>query len=110
METEGGETTTAVKGAEGEQMRAVLCEKLGGPEELVLRDIDSPAPGHGEVKVALQARGVSYVDVLQIAGQYQIKRDLPFIPGSEAAGIVVETGAGVQTVQSGDRVLTPGGF
>jgi NADPH2:quinone reductase len=58
----------------------------------------------------LQARGVSYVDVLQIAGQYQIKRDLPFIPGSEAAGIVVETGAGVKTVQPGDRVLTPGGF
>ena len=91
-------------------MRAVLCEKLGGPEELVLRDIDNPTPGNGEVKVALHARGVSYVDVLQIAGQYQIKRDLPFIPGSEAAGIVIETGAEVNTVQPGDRVLTPGGF
>ena len=52
-------------------MKAVFCEKLGGPDDLVLREIDSPAPGVGEVKVALKARGVSYVDVLVIAGQYQ---------------------------------------
>jgi len=49
-------------------MKAVLCEELGGPEKLVVRDIESPAPGEGEVKVALKARGVSYVDVLQVAG------------------------------------------
>ena len=43
--------------------------------------------------MALRARGVSYVDVLMIAGQYQVKRDLPFIPGGEAAGVVIEIGA-----------------
>src|SRR5215467_4412756 len=91
-------------------MKAVFCEKLGSPDDLVLRDIASPTSGPGEVKVALRARGVSYVDVLMIAGQYQVKRDLPFIPGSEAAGVVIETGAGVEHVKPGDHVLAPGGF
>ena len=91
-------------------MRAIVCEKLGDPEHLVLRDVASPSPGPGEVKVALRARGVSFVDVLVIAGQYQTKREVPFIPGGEAAGVVVEVGAGVQHVAPGDRVLAPGGY
>src|SRR5215468_11601400 len=91
-------------------MKAVLCEKLGSPDDLVLRDIASPTSGPGEVKVALRARGVSYVDVLMIAGQYQVKRDLPFIPGSEAAGIVLETGPDVEHVRPGARVMVSGGF
>jgi NADPH2:quinone reductase len=91
-------------------MKAVFCERLGNPDDLVLREIASPAPGMGEVKVALKARGVSFVDVLMIAGQYQVKRELPFIPGSEAAGIVVETGSDVASVKPGDRVLVPAGF
>jgi NADPH2:quinone reductase len=91
-------------------MKAVFCEQLGAPETLVVREVQSPTPGAGEVKVGLRARGVSYVDVLQIAGQYQVKRNLPFIPGSEAAGVVLETGPGVETVHPGDHVLVPGGF
>jgi NADPH:quinone reductase len=91
-------------------MKAVFCEKLGGPDDLVLREVVSPAPGAGEVKVALRACGVSFVDVLQIAGQYQVKRAVPFIPGSEAAGVVVETGPGVDTLYPGDPVLVPAGF
>jgi NADPH2:quinone reductase len=91
-------------------MKAVFCAKLGSPDDLVLREVASPVPGAGEVKVALRARGVSFVDVLLIAGQYQVKRDVPFIPGSEAAGVVVETGPGVDTVSPGDRVLVPAGF
>ena len=91
-------------------MRAIVCEKLGDPEHLVLREVPSPTPGPGEVKVALKARGVSFVDVLVIAGQYQTKREVPFIPGGEAAGVVVEIGSGVQNVAAGDRVLTPGGY
>jgi NADPH:quinone reductase len=91
-------------------MRAIVCERLGGPEHLVLREMPSPTPGPGEVKVALRARGVSFVDVLVIAGQYQTKREVPFIPGGEAAGVVVETGSGVQGVAAGDRVLVPGGY
>src|SRR5262250_3785185 len=91
-------------------MRAIVCEELGGPERLVLREVPSPKAGPGQVKVALRARGVSFVDVLMIAGQYQVKRALPFIPGSEAAGVVLEVGAGVEGVKPGDRVLAPGGF
>ena len=63
-------------------MRAIFCERFGGPEHLVLREVPSPTPGPGEVKVALRARGVSFVDVLVIAGQYQTKREVPFIPGA----------------------------
>jgi NADPH2:quinone reductase len=91
-------------------MQAVFCEKLGGPEHLVVREVASPVPGPGEVKVGLRARGVSYVDVLVIAGQYQTKREPPFIPGGEAAGVVLETGPGVDHIGVGDRVLVPGGF
>ncbi|HEY7494313.1 MAG TPA: NADPH:quinone oxidoreductase family protein [Candidatus Tectomicrobia bacterium] len=91
-------------------MQAVFCETLGGPENLRLREVAIAPPGPGEVRVALRACGVSYVDVLMIAGQYQVKRDLPFIPGSEAAGVVVETGPGVEQVKPGDRVLVPGGY
>src|SRR5262250_548640 len=91
-------------------MRAIVCEELGGPERLVLREVPSPTAGPGQVKVALRARGVSFVDLLMIAGQYQVKRELPFIPGSEAAGVVLEAGAEVEHVKPGDRVLVPGGF
>jgi NADPH2:quinone reductase len=91
-------------------MRAIVCERLGDPEHLVLREVPSPTPGPGEVKVALRARGVSFVDVLVIAGQYQTKREVPFIPGGEAAGVVVEVGSEVQHVVPGDRVLVPGGW
>lgn len=91
-------------------MKAVFCEKLGSPDDLVIREVESPKPADGEVKVTLKARGASYVDVLLIAGQYQVKRQLPFIPGSEAAGIVTEVGSGVEHVAPGDRVLVPAGF
>jgi NADPH2:quinone reductase len=91
-------------------MKAIFCEQLGGPEQLVLREVDSPTPGPGEVRVKLRARGVSFVDLLMVAGQYQVKRELPFIPGSEAAGVVLETGPGVTSVAAGDRVLAPGGY
>lgn len=91
-------------------MKAIFCEKLGGPDDLVLREVASPTPKAGEVKVALRARGVSYVDVLVIAGQYQTKQEVPFIPGGEATGVVMEVGEGVDTLQPGDRVLVPGGY
>lgn len=91
-------------------MKAVVCEHLGSPDELVVRDLSLSAPGAGEIKVSLRARGVSYVDVLQIAGQYQVKKEVPFIPGSEATGVVIEVGPQVETLKPGDRVLVSGGF
>lgn len=91
-------------------MRAIFCETLGTPDNLVLREVAAPEPGPGEVKVVLQARGVSFVDVLMIAGQYQVKRPVPFIPGSEAAGVIEAVGPDVTTCKPGDRVLVSAGF
>ena len=91
-------------------MKAVFCEKLGGPDDLVVREVaDAPSPGPGEVRVALAARGVSFVDLLTISGGYQVKPDLPFIVGGEGAGRVAEVGEGVTGLQAGDAVLTDGG-
>jgi len=91
-------------------MKAVFCEKLGGPDDLVVRDIAPPGPpGPGEVKVALRARGVAFTDVLMVAGEYQVKPPLPFIVGGEGAGTVLEVGAGVADIRVGDRVIAPGG-
>ena len=95
-------------------MRAIVCEKLGAPEVLVLRDLpDPPEPGAGEIKVALAARGVQYVDVLMVAGEYQTKPPLPFIPGGEGAGEVMAVGPDVTDFAVGDKVMTrhsPGSF
>ena len=91
-------------------MKAIYCESHGEPRDLVLREIDPPGPpGDGEVTVAIRARGVSFVDVLQISGEYQVLPDLPFIPGSEAAGEVIAVGANVEGVAVGDRVLLNAG-
>jgi len=91
-------------------MKAVFCEKLGGPDDLVLRDIpEPPAPGEGQVKVAIEARGVAFTDVLMVAGEYQVKPELPFIVGGEGAGRITAVGSGVTGLRVGDPVLTPGG-
>jgi len=88
-------------------MKAVICETLGAPSELKIRQIDSPGdPGEGEIKVALKARGLSFVDVLMVAGEYQMKPELPFIPGQEGAGVITQVGAGVKDFTPGDRVMT----
>ncbi len=95
-------------------MRAIVCEKLGTPGDLVLRELpDPPEPGAGEIKVALTARGVQFVDVLMVAGEYQTKPPLPFIPGGEAAGEVIAAGPDVTAFKVGDKVMTrhsPGSF
>jgi NADPH2:quinone reductase len=94
----------------GPNVKAVMCEKLGGPEDLVVREIDPPgAPRPGELKVALRARGLSFPDVLMVAGGYHVKPPLPFIVGGEASGEVLEVGEGVSGFAVGDRVLVPGG-
>lgn len=91
-------------------MKAVICEAYGKPDDLVVCEVESPQPGAGEVKIALKARGVSYTDVLKVAGQYQVKDALPFIPGGEASGEIIAIGDDVEHLQVGDRVLSAGGF
>lgn len=91
-------------------MQVVMCEAYGGPETLVVKSVQSPSPGPGEVKIRLKARGVSFADVLRIAGQYHVKTAPPFIPGGEASGEIVELGESVTGLAIGDRVLCGGGF
>ncbi len=91
-------------------MQVVMCEAYGTPETLVVKDIPSPTAGPGEVKIRLRARGVSFTDVLRIAGQYHVKTAPPFIPGGEAAGEIIALGADVKGFAVGDRVLSGGGF
>ena len=91
-------------------MQVVMCEAYGGPDSLVVKSVAAPSPGKGDVTVRLRARGVSYTDVLRIAGQYHVKTPPPFIPGGEAAGEVLQLGAEVKGLKVGDRVLCGGGF
>jgi NADPH2:quinone reductase len=88
-------------------MKAMVCERFGGPEVLALREVpDPPPPGPGEIQVRIAARGVQYVDVLMLAGEYQFRPEPPFIPGSEAAGHVVAVGSDVTSFAVGDAVMS----
>lgn len=88
-------------------MRAIVCETLGTPDTLVVHtDWPEPEPKPGEIKVRLLARAVQYVDVLMVAGQYQTKPPVPFIPGGEAAGEIVALGEGVTGFAVGDMVMS----
>ena len=82
-------------------MQAIQIVELNGPESLQLADIDEPV-GDGVI-VDVRAAGVSFPEVLQTRGQYQVKPDLPFVPGSEVAGIVKRAPEGA-AVKEGDRV------
>jgi len=87
---------------------AVMADRFGPPESYELREFDPGPPGAGEVRVAIKVAGVSYVDVLTAMGKYQFHPPLPFIPGSEAAGVVEALGEGVTHLAVGDRVFCGG--
>lgn len=91
-------------------MRAVLCERLDGPESLILRELDDPdPPSEGQLRVHVTVRGMSFMDVLMSKGEYQVKPKLPFVVGGEGGGIVTAVGAGVSGFKEGDQVLLPAG-
>jgi NADPH2:quinone reductase len=90
-------------------MRAVLVKELGGPEKLVVEEVAPPPLRDGAVRIAVHAAGVNFADTLMIAGQYQDKPPLPFVPGLEAAGVVTEVGTGVTDLKAGDRVMASTG-
>jgi NADPH2:quinone reductase len=86
-------------------MKAILCTHFGGPDELELQELPDPAPGAGEVVVAIKAAALNFFDTLIIAGKYQFKPPFPFSPASEFSGTVERVGAGVTGFAPGDRVL-----
>ncbi len=91
-------------------MKAIRVHEHGGPEVLRLDEVPAPVHGGGEVLVRLEATGVNFIDVYHRTGVYP--RELPFVPGSEGAGVVVEAGADA-SVRAGDRVASvslPGAY
>jgi NADPH:quinone reductase len=84
--------------------KAVIADQFGPPESYELREYDPGPPGPGQVRVAIKAAGISYVDVLTAMGKYQFTPPLPFIPGSEYAGVVEAIGEGVTQFAVGDHV------
>lgn len=85
--------------------RAVFADAFGPPETFALREVEPKPVGPGEIRVAIRAIGISYVDVLTAMGKYQVTPPLPFIPGSECAGTVEEVGEGVTHLAVGDTVM-----
>ncbi|MGJ4950667.1 NADPH:quinone oxidoreductase family protein [Bradyrhizobium sp. HKCCYLS20291] len=85
--------------------RAIVCRELGPPERLRLEELPPRTLGDGEVRVKIRAAGINFPDILMAAGEYQLKPELPFTPGVEAAGDVIETGAAVTDRTVGDKVI-----
>ena len=81
-------------------MRAIQIVELSGPES-ALELVDIAEPGGDGVLIDVRAAGVSFPEVLQTRGAYQIKPELPFVPGSEVAGVVKRASDGFE---AGDRV------
>jgi NADPH2:quinone reductase len=91
-------------------MKAVVCKEFGPPESLVLEDVPRPQTGPQQVRIAVSACGVNFPDTLIIENKYQFKPPLPFSPGGEVAGTVVEAGAEVRDFAVGDRVIAMTGW
>ena len=85
-------------------MQAWLCETLDGVDALKWKDLPTPEPRAGEVRIAIHAASLNFPDSLTIVGKYQFKPDLPFVPGSEFSGRIDALGAGVTGLKIGDPV------
>ncbi|GHO64058.1 NADPH:quinone oxidoreductase [Ktedonobacter sp. SOSP1-52] len=84
-------------------MRALICKAYGDPSQLVYTEVPSPTLQAEEVRIAVHAIGLNYADGIQVSGRSQLP--LPFSPGFECSGTVIECGSEVQALQPGDRVL-----
>ncbi len=86
-------------------MKAVVCQSWGLPDTLTVQELPDPQAGPGQVVIDVKAAGVNFPDVLIIQGKYQFKPELPFIPGSEVAGVVRSVADDVTTFKPGDQVI-----
>ena len=94
-------------------MKAVVCRQLGPPSVLNIEDLPPPEMVAGGARVRMLAAALNFPDVLMVAGGYQLKPDLPFIPGMEGCGEVLELADGVENISVGERVIVrarPGAF
>lgn len=94
-------------------MQAWLCENPVGVEALTWKELPTPVPKAGEALIRIQAASLNFPDLLIVQNKYQMKPPLPFVPGSEYAGVVEAVGDGVQHLQVGQSVAClsgTGGF
>ena len=94
-------------------MHAWLCTDPTGVDALEWKELPTPQPGPGQVRVAIRAASLNFPDLLIVQNKYQIKPPLPFVPGSEYAGVVEAVGDGVTNLQVGQHVAClsgTGGF
>src|ERR1700760_1137681 len=85
--------------------KAVICRELGPPGRMRLETFASKPLAPGQVRVAIRGAGINFPDILMAAGEYQLKPELPFTPGMEAAGDVAEVGSDVSGVAVGDKMI-----
>ena len=90
-------------------MRAVHVTRLDGPEAVEIVDLPQPTAAEGQVLIKVERAGVSFPDLLLTRGEYQIRPDLPFVPGAEVSGTVVSAPAD-SGLTTGDRVAAFPGF
>jgi NADPH:quinone reductase len=86
--------------------KAIVVERTGGPEVLQVREVPTPEPGPGEVRIRQHAVGVNFIDVYYRMGLYKAA-SLPFVPGVEGAGVIEAVGSGVSELRPGQRVAYP---
>jgi len=94
-------------------MNAWLCENPTGVEALVWKELPTPEPASGQIRVVIKAASLNFPDLLIIQGKYQMKPPTPFVPGTEFAGVVEAVGEGVKGFKPGDAVAAfagTGGF
>ena len=90
-------------------MHAWLCETLDGVDALQWRELPTPEPKPGEVRIAIKAASLNFPDLLIVQGKYQFKPPLPFVPGSEFAGAIDAVGAGISHLEVGMPVAVIAG-
>ena len=91
-------------------MKAVLVEKTGSIQELVCRDHILPTIGKDQVRIKVAYAGVNFPDILITKGLYQFQPEVPFSPGGEVAGIVIEVGDDIKHLKVEDRVVAGTGW
>lgn len=94
-------------------MHAWLCENPVGVDALQWKELPTPEPGAGQVRIRIEAASLNFPDLLIVQNKYQMKPPLPFVPGSEYAGVIEAVGEGVKHLQPGQRVAClsgTGGF
>lgn len=87
-------------------MKAIRIHQFGGPEQLRLEEVEERKPGVNEILIEVKAAGVNPVDTYIRSGTHSMKPALPYTPGFDAAGIVLEVGGSIPDYQAGDRVYT----